>query len=591
MAAYTYSDSNTTNFSSTSTERYSLTVNVTATAVVGGMELAISSYATLFNSTGITPAFSASGTRGYSVPNGRVSSTSGTLTEANSGVTWSYDFGANTQQTVWSGFNRYIASGAASTASVTITANGSGSSFLQSASTPVSGLSLSIPYALNYNANGGSGSVSSTTTSSTSDSVSLTAASGSGLSRSGYNFTGWNTAANGSGTAVSAGGSFTLTGYSNYQQTLYAQWEVANVTITFDYQGGSGSPSSRDITPGSSIGTLPSASLGSYNFVGWYYSPNGAGGQVQSSTTFSSNDTIYAYYESTVVFDDNGGNGGGVTFYVPKGNSVTPSSYNYAAGTRSGYTFTGWSPYNSTFTPTGYTTLTAQWTALTVSWTDNTLTTTGRKGDFYSSTVSASYVSYWNDGALPTGGLSFIQGTNTSGSSTSTVSGTPTTYGNISFTLTPYNQDGVAGSSYSYTIAVKDIALNWSDQLLASSLAVQNQSYTDGVAVDSGPDVTYSVNSGSLPTGLSLNSSTGAITGTPTVAGEFNFVIRATNGSNEVLDTGTLTITVEAAGGYVKVWNGSSWANGTAYVRQSGTWVEGTVKLRGASSWGDSFSS
>ena len=68
-------------------------------------------------------------------------------------------------------------------------------------------------------------------------------------------------------------------------------------------------------------------------------------------------------------------------------------------------------------------------------------------------------------------------------------------------------------------------------------------------------------------------------------------MIRATNGSSETLDTSTLTITVESAGGYVKVWNGSSWANGTAYVRQSGTWVEGTVKLRGASSWGDSFSS
>lgn len=588
MAAYTYPYTNTTNFSSTSTERYSLTVNVTATAVVGGMELAVSSYATLFNSTGITPAFSSNGTRGYSVPNGRVTSTSGTLTESTSGVSWSYDFGANTQQTVWSGFNRYIASGAASTASVTITANGSGSSFLQSASTPVNNISLSIPYALNYNANGGSGSVSSTTTSSTSDSVSLTAASGSGLSRSGYNFTGWNTAANGSGTAVSAGGSFTLTGYSNYEQTLYAQWEVANVTITFDYQGGSGSPSSRDITPGSSIGTLPSASLGTYNFVGWYYSPNGAGGQVQSSTTFSSNDTIYAYYESTVVFNANGGTGG-TTIYVPKGNSVNPASY--SAGTRTGYTFTSWSPYNSTFTPTGSTTLTAQWTALTVSWTDNSLTLTARKGDFYSDTVAASYVSYWNDGALPTGGLSFTQGTNTTGSSTSTVAGTPTNYGNIDFTLTPYNVDGVSGTAYSYTIVVKDVYPAWSDQVLTSSIATQDQSYTDGVSVNAGPDVTYSVSYGSLPTGLSLNTSTGAITGTPTVPDTYEFRITATNASAESIETNLLTITVEAVGGYVKVWNGSSWANGTAYVRQSGTWVEGTVKLRGASSWGDSFSS
>lgn len=583
MATYT----NNGLFSSGGSSAYRLYVTVVTTAVTGGTRLDVSAYADWFYDAGgaISAAYSSSGSRGYSVPGGRTSSVSGSLLESGS-ATWSYDFRTSNQQTVWGGFSRFIASSYGSSTTVTITASGSGSTFLQNASVTVNvPLVVTYNYALNYNANGGSGTTSSTTASSTSTSYTLTAAS-SGYSRSGYTFTGWNTSSGGGGTSYSAGSSITLSS-SSPTLTLYAQWQQ-QVTVTFDYQGGSGSPSSRTINSGDAIGSLPSASLGSYNFVGWYYSPNGAGGQVQSYTTFSSNDTIYAYYESTVVFDANGGTGG-TTIYVPKGNSVTPS--NYSAGTRTGYTFTSWSPYNSTFTPTGSTTLTAQWAALTVSWTDTTLTTTGRKGDFYSSTVSASYVSYWNDGALPTGGLSFIQGTNTSGSSTSTVSGTPTTYGNISFTLTPYNQDGVAGSSYSYTIAVKDVALNWSDQLLASSLAVQDQSYTDGVAVDSGPDVTYSVNSGSLPTGLSLNSSTGAITGTPTVAGEFNFVIRATNGSNEVLDTGTLTITVEAVGGYVKVWNGSSWANGTAYVRQSGTWVEGTVKLRGASSWGDSFSS
>src|SRR6056300_980869 len=528
MATYT----NNGLFSSGGSSAYRLYVTVETTAVTGGTQLDVSAYADFFYDAGgaISPAYSSSGSRTYSVPGGRTSSVSGSLLESGS-ATWSYDFRVSDQQNVWGGFTRFIASSYGSSTTVTITASGSGSTFLQDASVTVNvPLTVTYNYSIDYLANGGSGSTSSTIASSTSTSYALTVAS-SGFSRSGYTFTGWNTSSGGGGTSYSPGQSITLSSGSPTID-LYAQW-AAQATITFDYQGGSGSPSSRTINSGDAIGSLPSASLGTYNFVGWYYSPNGQGGQVQSFTTFSSNDTIYAYYESTVVFDANGGTGG-TTIYVPKGNSVTPS--NYSAGTRTGYTFTSWSPYNSTFTPTGYTTLTAQWTALPVSWTDNSLTLTARKGDFYSDTVSASYVSYWDDGALPTGGLAFTQGTNTSGSSTSTVSGTPTTYGNISFTLTPYNQDGVAGSSYSYTIAVKDIALNWSDQLLASSLAVQDQSYTDGVAVDSGPDVTYSVNSGSLPTGLSLNSSTGAITGTPTVAGEFNFVIRATNGSNEVLD-------------------------------------------------------
>lgn len=601
MAAYTYTyPTATSNFSSGSTEIYRLDVNVTATAVVGGMKLAVSSTATMFSQPGgVTPAFSSNGSRTYSVPNGRTSSTSGSLLTSGS-ASWSYDFGANYTQNVWSGFNRYIASGAASTASVTITATGSGSTYLQTASTTRSGISLSIPYALNYSANGGSGSVSSTTTSSTSDSVSLTAASGSGLSRSGYTFTGWNTASNGSGTSVSAGSSFTLTGYSNYQQTLYAQWELSDITVYFDYQGGSGPQASKTFTVDTAIGTLPTpytytGSTGNYQFIGWYTSTNGGGSQIYSSTVFNTGDTLYAYWESTVVFNANGGTGG-ATLGVPKGNTVNPASY--SAGTRTGYTFNGWftstsggTQYSSTFTPTGSFTLYAQWTANAVSWSDNTLTLTARKGTSYSSTVSASYVAGWNDGILPSKGLSFTQGTSTTGSSTSTLSGTPNDYGDLTFTLTPYNADFVNGTAYTYTIAIADVALSWSDQILATSTVTQNQSYTDGVSVAAGPTTTYSVQSGSLPTGVTLNSSTGVISGTPTTPGSYSFVIRATNGTGETLDTSTLSITVEAAGGFAKVWNGTAWVEGTAYAWNGAAWVEGTIKVRGASSWTDSFSS
>src|SRR5215472_15408533 len=43
------------------------------------------------------------------------------------------------------------------------------------------------------------------------------------------------------------------------------------------------------------------------------------------------------------------------------------------------------------------------------------------------------------------------------------------------------------------------------------------------------PPYTYAVTSGSLPTGLSLNSSSGAISGTPSVAGTYSFTITATD--------------------------------------------------------------
>ena len=40
---------------------------------------------------------------------------------------------------------------------------------------------------------------------------------------------------------------------------------------------------------------------------------------------------------------------------------------------------------------------------------------------------------------------------------------------------------------------------------------------------------TFALNSGSLPGGLSLNPTTGAITGTPTTAGAFTFTVKVTD--------------------------------------------------------------
>jgi hypothetical protein len=57
---------------------------------------------------------------------------------------------------------------------------------------------------------------------------------------------------------------------------------------------------------------------------------------------------------------------------------------------------------------------------------------------------------------------------------------------------------------------------------------------------------TYSVFSGSLPTGLTLNTSTGAITGTPSAAGNFTAVIRATDTGSNVANTNSIGFTISA---------------------------------------------
>jgi hypothetical protein len=68
---------------------------------------------------------------------------------------------------------------------------------------------------------------------------------------------------------------------------------------------------------------------------------------------------------------------------------------------------------------------------------------------------------------------------------------------------------------------------------------------TLGVANDSGP-YTFSIVSGSLPTGLTLNATTGLISGTPTASGTFTFTSMVKDSANRT-DTQVCTIVVAPA--------------------------------------------
>lgn len=85
-----------------------------------------------------------------------------------------------------------------------------------------------------------------------------------------------------------------------------------------------------------------------------------------------------------------------------------------------------------------------------------------------------------------------------------------------------------------------------------SSTATVGTAYSSGVTATGTPDASYSVTTGSLPSGLTLDSATGAISGTPTAAGTSTFTITASNDTSEDA-SGSYAITVAAAPGTVPV--------------------------------------
>jgi hypothetical protein len=73
-----------------------------------------------------------------------------------------------------------------------------------------------------------------------------------------------------------------------------------------------------------------------------------------------------------------------------------------------------------------------------------------------------------------------------------------------------------------------------------STIFVKGSAYSHTIAAtdaDAGSAITYSIVSGALPTGISLNSSTGALTGTSSSSfGVYNFTVRATDAGGNYVD-------------------------------------------------------
>ncbi len=111
--------------------------------------------------------------------------------------------------------------------------------------------------------------------------------------------------------------------------------------------------------------------------------------------------------------------------------------------------------------------------------------------------------------------------------SSATISGTPTTAEVASFTVRATNAHGSDDQALTLTV----LAAGAVPTIVTPSLATGEvgTAYSGSVSATGTAPITWSVVSGSLPDGLTLNSSTGAITGTPTTAQLRSFTLRATN--------------------------------------------------------------
>ncbi|WP_340013687.1 InlB B-repeat-containing protein [Paenibacillus sp. FSL K6-1318] len=158
-------------------------------------------------------------------------------------------------------------------------------------------MTLSTDHSVTYNANGAiTGSVPVDNNKYQKDATVTVLDNTGELTREDYQFTGWNTAADGSRSSYSAADTFSM---NDSDVTLYAQWQPLYVNISFESNGGT-EIDNQKVNYNSSAVNPDAPEKTGYTFSGWYKDSQ----LLQSfdfNTSLTQNITLYAKWKSSTA--------------------------------------------------------------------------------------------------------------------------------------------------------------------------------------------------------------------------------------------------------------------------------------------------